>query len=136
MPRLILRSGRGPDQPLTALRREPLRTRNGRSRVGGATPYEIHTVRDLPQTGSSQVPAYVGHMRNAIVQLPAHRTTGEHRPVLRAAIRQVERAETYMAAVAHMDLDDSAAERVVRQLRADLDALRRHLGEQRARARD
>ena len=82
------------------------------------------------------MPAYVGDMRNAIVQLPAQRTTGEQRLVLRAAIRQVERAETYMAAVAHMDLDDRAAERVVRQLRADLDALRRHLGEQRARAGD
>jgi hypothetical protein len=36
--------------------------------------------------------------------------------------------------VAHMDLDDRAAERAVRQLRAHLDALRRHLGEQRVRA--
>jgi hypothetical protein len=73
-------------------------------------------------------------MRNPILQLPAQRTTGEQRQVLRAAIRQVERAEIYLAAVAHMDLDDRAAERAVRQLRADLDALRRHLGEQRVRA--
>ncbi len=73
-------------------------------------------------------------MRNAIVQLPEQRTTGERRQVLRAAIRQVERAEIYLAAVAHMDLDDRAVERTLRQLRADLDALRRHLGEQRARA--
>ena len=73
-------------------------------------------------------------MRNAIVQLPEHRTTGERRQVLRAAIRQVERAEIYLSAVAHMDLDDRAAERIVRQLRAELDTLRRHLGEQRARA--
>jgi hypothetical protein len=73
-------------------------------------------------------------MRNAILQLPAQRTTSEQRHVLRAAIRQVERAEIYLAAVAHMDLDDRAAERAVRQLRADLDALRRHLGEQRVRA--
>jgi hypothetical protein len=73
-------------------------------------------------------------MRNAIVQLPAHRTVGEQRQVLRAAIRQVERAEIYLAAVQHMDLDDRAVERTIRQLRADLDALRRHLGEERAGA--
>jgi hypothetical protein len=70
-------------------------------------------------------------MRNAIVQLPQQRTVAEHRQVLRAAIRQVERAEIYLAAVAHMDLGDRAAERTVGHLRADLDALRRHLGEQR-----
>jgi hypothetical protein len=73
-------------------------------------------------------------MRNAIVQLPQQRTAGEHRLVLRAAIRQVERAEIYLAAVAHMDLGDRAVELALRQMRADLDALRRHLGEERARA--
>jgi hypothetical protein len=72
-------------------------------------------------------------MRNAIVQLPEHRTEGEQRQVLRAAIRQVERAEIYMAAVAHMALDDRAVERTVRQLCGDLDILRRHLIEQRGR---
>jgi hypothetical protein len=70
-------------------------------------------------------------MRNAIVQLPDQRTVGEQRQVLRAAIRQLERADIYLAAVTYMDIDDRAAERALRQLRADLDALRRHLGEQR-----
>jgi hypothetical protein len=70
-------------------------------------------------------------MRNAIVQLPDQRTTGERRQVLRAAIRQLERADIYLAAVMYMDIDDRPAERALSQLRADLDALRRHLGEQR-----
>ena len=70
-------------------------------------------------------------MRNAIVQLPDQRTTGERRQVLRAAIRQLERADVYLAAVTYMDIDDRPSERALRQLRADLDAIRRHLGEQR-----
>jgi|HubBroStandDraft_6_1064221.scaffolds.fasta_scaffold1939212_1 acyl-CoA reductase-like NAD-dependent aldehyde dehydrogenase len=70
-------------------------------------------------------------MRNAIVQLPDQRTTGERRQVLRAAIRQLERADMYLAAVMFMDIGDRPAERALSQLRADLDALRRHLGEQR-----
>lgn len=70
-------------------------------------------------------------MRNAIVQLPEQRTSGERRRVLRAAIRQLERAEIYLAAVSFMDIGDRAAERSLSQLRADLDGLRRYLGEQR-----
>jgi hypothetical protein len=72
-------------------------------------------------------------MRNAIVQLPDQRTMGERRQVLRAAIRQLERADIYLAAVMFMDIDDRPAERALSQLRADLDALRRHLGEQRVK---
>jgi hypothetical protein len=75
-------------------------------------------------------------MRNAIVQLPEHRTTSERRQVLRAAIRQLERADVYLAAVGYMDIDDRAAERALRQLRADLDGLRRHLGVQRIEIAD
>jgi hypothetical protein len=71
-------------------------------------------------------------MRNAIVQLPAQRTTNERRQVLRAAIRQLDRAEIYLAAITYMDLDDREALRVVRQLRADLDGLKRHLADLRA----
>ena len=71
-------------------------------------------------------------MRNAILQLPAERTTGEQRRVLRAAIRQLDRAEIYLAAAAYMQLDDRAAERALRQLRADLDGLKRHLADLRA----
>jgi hypothetical protein len=72
-------------------------------------------------------------MRNAIVQMPEQRTTGERRQVLRAAIRQLERADMYLAAVMFMDIDDRPAERALSQLRADLDGLRRHLGEQRVK---
>ena len=71
-------------------------------------------------------------MRNAILQLPADRTTNEQRQVLRAAIRQLDRAEVYVAAVAYMQLDDRVAERAIRHLRADLDGLKRHLAELRA----
>jgi hypothetical protein len=35
--------------------------------------------------------------------------------------------------VMFMDIDDRPAERALSQLRADLDALRRHLGEQRVK---
>jgi hypothetical protein len=73
-------------------------------------------------------------MRNAILQLPEQRTTSEQRQVLRAAIRQLDRAEIYLAAVSYMQLNDRAAERAVRQLRADVDGLKRHLAALRAEA--
>jgi hypothetical protein len=72
-------------------------------------------------------------MRNAILQMPERRTTIEQRRVRRAAIRQLERADIYVAAVAHMDLGDAAVERLLRDVRADLQGLRRHLGDQRER---
>ena len=75
-------------------------------------------------------------MRNAILQMPAQRTTGEQRRVLRAAIRQLDRAEIYLAAVAYMQLDDRAAERAIRQLRADVEGLKRHLAALRAGTTD
>jgi hypothetical protein len=73
-------------------------------------------------------------MRNAILQLPSTRTAKEQRLVLRAAMRQLERAEVYLAAVAYMELDDREAQRAVNQLRSDLDSLRRYLGMRRDRA--
>jgi hypothetical protein len=75
-------------------------------------------------------------MRNAIVQLPDARTDNERRQVLRAAIRQLERAEVYLAAVAYMELDDRAAQRAVSQLRSDVESLKRHLAEQRSEIRE
>jgi hypothetical protein len=72
-------------------------------------------------------------MRNAILQLPDNRTANEQRQVLRAAIRQLERAEIYLAAVDYMDLEDPAARRAIRKLRSDVDSLRLHLGEERNR---
>jgi acyl-CoA reductase-like NAD-dependent aldehyde dehydrogenase len=71
-------------------------------------------------------------MRSAVLQLPAARTGAERRKVLRAAIRQLERAEIYLAAVAYMELDDRPAQRAVNQLRADVEAVRRHLGDLRS----
>jgi hypothetical protein len=56
----------------------------------------------------------------------------ESRQVLRAAIRQLERADLYLAAVGAMHLDDRQAARALNQLRTDVDALRRHLIELRA----
>ena len=67
-------------------------------------------------------------MRNAILQVPETRTANERRQVLRAAIRQLDRAEIYLAAVAHMSLDDRGAQQAVSQLRTDVESLRRHLG--------
>lgn len=75
-------------------------------------------------------------MRNAILQLPDSRTANERRQVLRAAIRQLERAEIYVAAVAYMELDDRAAQRAVNQLRSDVESLKRHLTEQRTEIRE
>jgi hypothetical protein len=72
-------------------------------------------------------------MRNAILQLPDQRTPNEQRQVLRAAIRQLERAEIYVAAVVYMDLDDREANRSLAKLRADLEGLRQHLSEERVR---
>lgn len=73
-------------------------------------------------------------MRSAIVQLPDRRSQNQQRAVLRAAIRQLERADIYVASVAAMDIGDWSSQRSVRQLRDDLDSLRRHLVDLRARA--
>lgn len=71
-------------------------------------------------------------MRNAVLQLPKSRNANEQRQVLRAAIRQLERADIYLAAVAYMDLDDREAERAINQLRTDLESLRRYVAERRS----
>jgi hypothetical protein len=71
-------------------------------------------------------------MRSAVLQLPTARTANENRKVLRAAIRQLERAEVYLAAVSYMELDDREAERVVNRLRAEVLSLARYLGERRS----
>lgn len=72
-------------------------------------------------------------MRNAILELPARRSQNQQRGVLRAAIRQLERADVYLGAVAAMEIGDWPAERSIRQLRDDLEGLRRHLSDLRAR---
>lgn len=74
-------------------------------------------------------------MRNAILRMPDQRSDNEHRQVLRAALRQLERAEIYLAAVAYMDLGDAAADRALTRLRAELIGLHRHLAETRSAIR-
>ena len=72
-------------------------------------------------------------MRAAVLQLPGARTANESRQVLRAAIRQLERADLYLGAVVAMEIDDRAADRALRQLRGDIEGLRRHLADLRSR---
>jgi hypothetical protein len=74
-------------------------------------------------------------MRNSVVQLPSDRPANQPRVAVRDAIRQLERADLYVAAVVHMDLGDGAAQSSLHQLRSDLYAIRRHLSEQRAPSR-
>jgi hypothetical protein len=71
-------------------------------------------------------------MRAAVLQLPGTRTASESRQVFRAAVRQLERADLYLAAIGAMDLGDRQAARALNQLRTEVDALRRHLIELRA----
>jgi len=68
-------------------------------------------------------------VRNAVLHLSDTRTASERRHVLRAAIRQLERAEVYLAAVAYMELDDTQARRAVSRLRAEVESVRRYLAE-------
>jgi hypothetical protein len=75
-------------------------------------------------------------MRSAILQLPDTRTASERKQVLRAAIRQLERAEIYLAAVAYMELDDRDVQRTVNRLRSEVDALRSHLANERSEIRE
>jgi hypothetical protein len=75
-------------------------------------------------------------MRAAVLQLPGARTPNETRQVLRAAIRQLERAELYFDAVSAMELDDREARRALDRLRAETVALRQYLGERRSALRE
>jgi hypothetical protein len=71
-------------------------------------------------------------MRNAVFSLPEQRNEGERRRVLRVAIRQLERADLYLAAASYLDLGDPPVQREIERLRSDVEALRRHLADQRA----
>ena len=70
-------------------------------------------------------------MRTAVLQLPETRAANEQRQVLRTAMRQLERADLYLAAVAYMKLGDREAERALNQVRTDLESLRRYIGQRR-----
>jgi hypothetical protein len=71
-------------------------------------------------------------MRNAVLQLPTARNSSEQRQVLRAAIRQLERADIYLVAVEYMELNDREAQRALDRLRSDLESLRRYIAELRS----
>jgi hypothetical protein len=70
-------------------------------------------------------------MRNAIVTMPTQRSVSEHRQVLRSAVRQLDRAEVYLASVTYMDLGDLAVDRTLSRMRSELDAVRRYLTDRR-----
>ena len=72
-------------------------------------------------------------MRNAVMRMPEHRTSEETRRVLRIAVRQLERADLYLAAVASLEVGDGEGEAAIAQLRDDLESLRRQLVEERTR---
>ena len=55
------------------------------------------------------------------------------RRVLRIAIRQLERADLYLGAVASLDMRDDEAQGAVDGIRDDLESLRRYLVDERAR---
>jgi len=69
---------------------------------------------------------------SAIRQMPERESPRERRQALRAAVRQLERAEIYLAAVSYMELDDPRVRRTVNRLRSEIDGLRRDLGNERA----
>jgi len=69
-----------------------------------------------------------------MVRMPGSRSPSDERQVLRAAIRQLDRAEIYLDAVRAMDLADAQAVRAVNQIRTSVDALRHYLVDLRARA--
>ena len=66
-------------------------------------------------------------MRNPVLSVATIPSAEESRASLRVAIRQLERAEIYVAAVAAMELEDRDACRALLRLRSDIDALRHHL---------
>ncbi len=71
-------------------------------------------------------------MRSAIVQLPDRRSQNQQRSVLRSAIRQLERADLYLGAVTSMEIGYWETERTLRNLRTELEGLRRSLIEHRS----
>jgi hypothetical protein len=72
-------------------------------------------------------------VRNAVVQLPELRSEGDQRKVLRVAVRQLERADLYLAAVESLEIRDHEVRHALVELRASVEALRRHLVDERAR---
>jgi hypothetical protein len=72
-------------------------------------------------------------MRSAVVQMPYLRTANERRQVLRTGMRQLERADAYVASVANMELGDWEIDRSLRRIRHDIEQLRQQLAAIRTR---
>jgi hypothetical protein len=66
-------------------------------------------------------------MSSEVLRLGEPASAGDRRAALRAAARQLERAELYLAAVAAMALADRDTSRALVRIRGDVDALRHHL---------
>ncbi len=71
-------------------------------------------------------------MENPVLQLRRTPEGARRRSDLRTAIRQLERADLYLAAAYYVGLGDPPAERLLVSLRADLEGLRRRLVDLRA----
>ena len=66
-------------------------------------------------------------MRNEVIRMPDPRAAGEQLRLRRIAIRQLERADLYLGAVAGLDMADDGAVGAIDQIREDLETLRRRL---------
>jgi len=72
-------------------------------------------------------------MRSAVVRMPYLRTANERRQVLRTGMRQLERADAYVASVANMELGDWEIDRSLRRIRHDIEQLRQQMAAIRTR---
>jgi hypothetical protein len=73
----------------------------------------------------------LGTVRNAVLQMQELRTQAERRQVMRIAVRQLERADLYLAAVCALELPEADA--AIEELRDGVEGLRRQLIDARAR---
>jgi hypothetical protein len=72
-------------------------------------------------------------MRNPIFHMQQPYVPDEHRKLLREAIRQLDGADIYLAAVSFMDLRDREGQAELRLLRGDLRHLRQRFVDRRDR---
>jgi len=74
-------------------------------------------------------------MLNSIVRRESLEAPARAKEQLRAAARQLERADLYVAAAAHMEIDDPGAVRALTELRAGIRSVRKSLIEKSIRLR-
>ena len=68
-------------------------------------------------------------MLTSIVRRVATGKPTQTREQLRAAARQLDRADLYLAAASHMEIEDPAAVRAITELRAEIKSVRKSLTE-------